>query len=143
MVRCTQPVNSMRHNGDWLAFVARVGLLLFGQSLVFAQDDEERLHPPLRSAVGQYCLTCHDADVKKANLDLESIVEDPAPLHTKEWEQVIRKLRARQMPPANRKQRPNEATYQAILSRLEASLDAAAVKDINPGRTETLRRLNR
>jgi hypothetical protein len=132
----------MRHNGDWLAFVAPVGLLLFGQSLVVAQDDEAPLPPPLRSAVGQYCLTCHDADVKKANLDLESLVDDPVALHPKEWEQVIRKLRARQMPPANRK-RPDEATYQAILSRLEASLDAAAAKDIHPGRTETLRRLNR
>ena len=143
MVRCAQPVSSMRHNGDWLACVARVGLLLFGQSQVFAQDDEAPLPPPLRSAVDQYCLICHDADVQKANLDLESIVDDPVALHPKEWEQVIRKLRARQMPPANRKQRPDEATYQAILSRLEASLDAAAVKDINPGRTDTLRRLNR
>src|SRR5262245_4946247 len=133
----------MRHNGNWLPFVARVGLLLFGQSLVFAQEDEAPLPPPLRSAVGQYCFACHDADAKKANLDLESIVDDPAALHPKEWEKVVRKLRARQMPPASRKQRPDEATYQAILGRIEASLDAAAVKDLNPGRTETLRRLNR
>ena len=133
----------MRRNGDWRAFVARVGLLLFGHSLVFARDDDAPLPAPLRSAVGQYCLNCHDAAVKKANLDLESILEDPVALHPREWEQVIRKLRARQMPPANRKQRPDEPTYQAILSRLEASLDAAAVKDINPGRTDTLRRLNR
>ena len=143
MVGCAQPVSGMRHNGTWLALAARVGLLIFGQSQVFAQDDETPLPPPLRSAVGQYCLTCHDADVRKANLDLESLVDDPVALHPKEWEQVIRKLRARQMPPASRKQRPDEATYQMMLSRLEVLLDAAAVKDINPGRTETLRRLNR
>src|SRR4030095_2473404 len=97
--------------------------------------------PPLRSAVGEDCLTCHDASVKKAHLDLESILEDPVALHLKEWEQVIRKLRARQMPPANRKQRPDEATYRAMLGRLESSLDAAAAKGIHSGRPDNFRRV--
>jgi hypothetical protein len=46
------------------------------------------------------------------------------------------------MPPAG-KERPDEKTYAAVLARLESSLDDAAARNPNPGRTETLRRLNR
>src|SRR5438128_696768 len=39
--------------------------------------------------------------------------------------------------------RPDEATYEITISSLEKSLDRAAAVNPNPGRTETLRRLNR
>jgi cytochrome c553 len=135
-------MKSMRRNGDRLTFVACVGLTLCGQSLVFAQDIGP-LPPEVKSAISHYCVSCHDADAKKSSLDLERLLDDEVALHPREWEQVVRKLRARQMPPANRKQRPDEATYEAMLLRLEVALDAAALADIHPGRTETLRRLNR
>ncbi len=62
--------------------------------------------------------------------------------HPEVWEKVVRKLRTRQMPPPDKK-RPDESTYKTVLSRLETSLDALANQHPNPGRTETLRRLNR
>src|SRR5438552_68583 len=46
------------------------------------------------------------------------------------------------MPPPNVPQ-PSEADRLAILKWLETSLDAAPAAKLNPGRTETLRRLNR
>jgi hypothetical protein len=46
------------------------------------------------------------------------------------------------MPPGTAT-RPDEKTYVAVLSRLESSLDRAAAKHPEPGRTETFRRLNR
>jgi len=56
---------------------------------------------------------------------------------------VARKLAARQMPPVG-KPRPDEKTYEAFVPALEAALDrAAAVRPPDPGRTPTLRRLNR
>src|SRR5215217_9614757 len=58
------------------------------------------------------------------------------------WEKVVRRLRTRQMPPAEKK-RPDEGTYEAVLPKLETSLDGAYQEHPNPGRTETLRRLNR
>jgi hypothetical protein len=143
MPTCAQPISSLRRNGDWPAFTACLGLFLHGQNLVLAEDGIGPLPPPVKAAISRYCVACHDADLKKADLDLERILDDEVTLHAREWERVIRRLRARQMPPASRTQRPDEPTYQAILTRLEAALDAAAVKDINPGRTETLRRLNR
>src|SRR5256886_5739557 len=54
----------------------------------------------------------------------------------------IRKLRARQMPPAGKK-RPDERAYDVTVTELASSLDRAAARHPNPGRTETLRRLNR
>src|SRR5215217_8427129 len=58
------------------------------------------------------------------------------------WEKVVRRLLTRQMPPAEKK-RPDEGTYEAVLSKLETSLDGAYQEHPSPGRTETLRRLNR
>src|SRR5262245_18461399 len=100
----------------------------------------ERGASPDPSFVGKHCSSCHDRDTKKGNLDLESIsAADPA-RHAEIWEKVVRRLRARQMPPAEKK-RPDESAYRAILVRLESSLDSAAAAQPNPGRTETLRRL--
>jgi hypothetical protein len=62
--------------------------------------------------------------------------------HSQVWEKVVRKLRSRQMPPPGMP-RPDEATYDAIVSSLESSLDRAAAAKPNPGRTDTFRRLNR
>ncbi len=89
----------------------------------------------------QYCLDCHSGEVKKGNLDLESVKPDDV-TQTEIWEKVVRRLRARQMPPAEKK-RPDEGTYEAVLSELESSLDKAWARKPNPGRTETFRRLNR
>src|SRR5262249_9838565 len=58
------------------------------------------------------------------------------------WEKVARKLSARQMPPPGRK-RPDERTYASFVGALEAELDRVAATRPNPGRTPTLRRLNR
>src|SRR5204863_6765890 len=58
------------------------------------------------------------------------------------WEKVVRKLRGRMMPPPGRP-RPDEATYDALLTNLEKALDRAAAANPNPGRTDTFRRLNR
>ena len=46
------------------------------------------------------------------------------------------------MPPIG-KERPDDATYDAVIASLETSLDRAAAAHPNPGRTATLRRLTR
>ncbi len=92
--------------------------------------------------VSDYCASCHDADAKKGDLNLESIIAEEVTQHPEAWEKVVRRLRARQMPPAEKK-RPDESAYQAALAPLEKTLDAAAAAHPQPGRTDTLRRLNR
>jgi hypothetical protein len=92
--------------------------------------------------VNQYCADCHDSDLKKGGLDLMSVNLDDVTQHPEVWEKVVRKLETRQMPPA-KKPRPDENSYQAIVTRLATSLDSASAKHPNPGRTETFRRLTR
>jgi hypothetical protein len=100
------------------------------------------LAAPVKSVVNQYCISCHDAEVKKGGLDLERISRDDVIAHAKEWEQVIRKLRARQMPPVG-KDRPTGEAYDKVVMELASALDRTAAKHPNPGRTETFRRLSR
>ena len=54
----------------------------------------------------------------------------------------MRKLTTRQMPPVG-KPRPDEKTYDTFIAALETELDRVASARPNPGRTPTLRRLNR
>jgi len=93
--------------------------------------------------VDQYCVTCHDEDEKKGDLALDSVALQDVSKHPDVWEKVVRKLRARQMPPIGKNDRPDDATYDAVIASLETSLDRAAAAHPNPGRTATLRRLTR
>jgi hypothetical protein len=97
---------------------------------------------PHVALVDEYCLTCHDKDHEKGGLVLETVTANDVAQHPDIWEKVVRKLRARQMPPVG-KDRPDEATYDAVIASLVASLDRAAAAHPNPGRTATIRRLTR
>jgi hypothetical protein len=96
----------------------------------------------VRALVGKFCLDCHDAEVSKGKLNLDALLPEDFAAHSDTWEKVVRRLRARQMPPAG-KARPDESEYVAVLTSLETTLDRAAVANPRPGRTETVRRLNR
>jgi hypothetical protein len=92
--------------------------------------------------VDEYCIACHDEDKKKGDLALDTIAGQDIAKHADIWEKVVRKLRARQMPPVG-KERPDDATYEAAIASLVTSLDRAAAAAPNPGRTATIRRLTR
>src|SRR4051812_34398755 len=91
------------------------------------------------ATINQYCVGCHSEKVKTGGLALDPahIADRPA-----DWEKAVRKLRARYMPPAGLP-RPDERTYDALVTSLETTLDRAAAAKPNPGRTDTFRRLNR
>ena len=95
-----------------------------------------------RQLLDRYCVTCHSDRLETAGLSLEQI--DVANVHegAEVWEKVVRKLRTGMMPPAPRPQ-PPAGDRAALVSWLEALLDRAGAGNPNPGRTETLRRLNR
>jgi hypothetical protein len=103
-------------------------------------------NPPGRAAVREFvtrhCVDCHNADLKRGGLDLDGIKAEGVGAHPKVWEKVARKLSVRQMPPAG-KPRPDEKTYESFVAALEADLDRVAAARPDPGRTPTLRRLNR
>jgi mono/diheme cytochrome c family protein len=95
-----------------------------------------------RRLLDQYCVTCHNERLKTAGLTLDQIDISRPRGEPEVWEKVVRKLRRGIMPPANMPQ-PPEADRHALLTWLETELDAASAARPNPGRTETLRRLNR
>jgi cytochrome c553 len=97
---------------------------------------------PHRALVTTYCLSCHNAKTKSGSLDLSTINAQPLDEHWDEWERVVRKLRARQMPPQGARQ-PDSAAHAAALTSLESALDTLSANTPNPGRTDTFRRLNR
>jgi hypothetical protein len=87
-------------------------------------------------------VTCHNARLKTADLTLEHLDVDHPAASAEVWEKVVRKVHTGTMPPSNMPQ-PSGDERRALLTWLETSLDTAAAAKPNPGRTETLRRLNR
>jgi mono/diheme cytochrome c family protein len=92
-----------------------------------------------RALVDQYCVGCHNARLKTANLLLDQL--DLAHLgdHAEIGEKVVRKLRAGMMPPTGMK-RPDPATLGSLISWMENELDRSAVTHLPP---PGLHRLNR
>jgi mono/diheme cytochrome c family protein len=95
-----------------------------------------------RRLVDRYCVTCHNERLKIADLRLDRAdIENPG-TEAEVWEKVVRKVHTGTMPPSNMPQlSPDDR--RTLLTWLETSLDAASAARPNPGRTDTLRRLNR
>jgi len=113
----------------WMTYLAMLAAVLAaGQSSSVPRAASK---PPAISAAAQralldqYCVTCHNQKAKIGGLALDTVDLARAGDHAETLEKVIRKLRAGLMPPAGAK-RPEPATYQALASSLESSVDQAA-----------------
>ncbi len=95
-----------------------------------------------QALLDRYCITCHNARLRTADLALDEADLADVSVHAEVWEEVLRKLHGRVMPPVGRP-RPGEAEYERLTSYLEAELDGAWNEAPNPGRTQTFHRLNR
>jgi mono/diheme cytochrome c family protein len=97
-----------------------------------------------RAVLDQYCVTCHNDRMKAnfGNLSLQGIELEDVTASAERLEKVVKKMRAGTMPPVGNR-RPDTATYGSLRRWLEATLDEAALKHPNPGRTQSLHRLNR
>ena len=95
-----------------------------------------------RDLLDKYCAGCHSEKAKQGNFVITTLDAGAVGPDAERWELVVRKLRARAMPPPGRP-RPDEAGYDALVAHLETSLDRAAAASPDPGRTDTFRRLNR
>src|SRR5882724_2765781 len=104
----------LRHSVPGL-FLALSGLLA---APVLAQTAS-----PQKALINQYCLGCHNDKAKVAGLDLTASNVDNVATDPDLWEKVLRKVRARYMPPAGLP-RPDETKYKALVAHLETSLDS-------------------
>jgi len=92
--------------------------------------------------VEKSCLSCHNDKTKTAALSLQNLSLADVPAHAEVWEKVLRKVRSGEMPPPTVRTRPNPEAAAAFAAFLEATLDASAVANPNPGRAP-VHRLNR
>ena len=132
-----------RHIAVWIALGMLLGLALWsGPQAASAQPATARqsagAHDPV---LNQYCVTCHNERLKTGGLMLDKADRANVAADAEIWEKVVRKLRAGTMPPQGAP-RPDRATYDALISWLESTLDRAAAANPNPGRP-LLHRVNR
>ncbi len=97
--------------------------------------------PAHRDLLNEYCITCHNARTRTADLALDELDLTQVPGDGAIWEEVIRKLRGGMMPPPNSR-RPADSSLQELAAWLEETLDEAARANPEPGRA-ALHRLNR
>ncbi len=92
--------------------------------------------------VGEFCRDCHDPTSESGGVVLDAAAFDDVGAHAELLERVVRKLRARTMPPPENP-RPSEASYQRATAYLETALDESAAAAPNPGVLPQLHRLTR
>ena len=150
--RCGETRHSSRHARATAVgahvVVASVWLLSAGWAVIGAAAAQDAPAPAAsavaanhRAVLDKYCVTCHNPRTKASDLALDTVDVARPSSNAQVWEDVIRKLRARSMPPQGMP-RPDEASYIALTTWLESELDRAGAAAPNPGRP-LIRRLNR
>ncbi len=91
--------------------------------------------------IKKYCAGCHNERRPASDLSLAAFDIGDAAAHAETAEKIIVKLQTGMMPPPG-SPRPDEATYAALVTALETTLDTAAAARPNPGR-RPFQRLNR
>lgn len=95
----------------------------------------------VRPLLETYCVSCHNPEKKKADLDLSVITtEEQAQKATKLWRGVINQIHNHDMPPENAKKQPTAEEREKIIAGLKGLKRYDGPAD--PGRV-TIRRLNR
>ncbi|PYR33996.1 MAG: hypothetical protein DMF90_18900 [Acidobacteria bacterium] len=94
-----------------------------------------------RALLDQYCVTCHNEQLKTAGVMFDKVDIDRVDAHRELFEKVARKLRKGQMPPQGRPQ-PDQAAVTAFVTALEAELDRVGNTARDPGRVVS-HRMNR
>ncbi len=92
--------------------------------------------------LSHHCADCHGSDDAAGGLDVTRLTLADLDREGQMLEDVLRKLRTRQMPPVD-VVRPSEDEYNHAIDGLTIRLGEYAEANPNPGRPDSLRRLNR
>lgn len=86
-----------------------------------------------------YCTDCHNDIDRAGELTLERLAPADIPQHAAQFEQVVRKLRGRLMPPPGRPQ-PEQTELDALVAWIEATIDEQAKPGIGYVQAQRLTR---
>jgi hypothetical protein len=90
------------------------------------------------------CAQCHNDRVATSGFSVAGLTSSKSIIeHREQWEKILRRVEAGEMPPAKVVQKPSDAAIRAFTNAIHAELDRAdATVKPDPGRV-TARRLNR
>jgi hypothetical protein len=89
----------------------------------------------------QYCEKCHNSTDWAGGIAFDTMTPEGLGEDAKVWEEAVRKLRGRLMPPPGKAQ-PDQAAVDSLVSWLETRLDDTSAQHPDPG-SVSLHRLNR
>jgi hypothetical protein len=115
--------------------------LLIGSGIAGCDGRGGSGEPAAWATIDRYCIDCHDSVERTAGLAFDAMSPESIDAHPEVFERALRKLRGRMMPPAGGPA-PSRDEYDALVSFLEARLDAAAEGRPSIGYVG-LKRLNR
>src|SRR5690348_12868979 len=72
-----------------------------------------------RAFIDRYCAGCHNDRAKIGGLSLQKLNPEDPGAAPEVWENVVRKLRVRYMPPAG-VPKPDDRAYNTVVARLES-----------------------
>jgi mono/diheme cytochrome c family protein len=121
----------------------RSAQLLVLSALVLAVSDGSAALPEARAFIDKHCAECHDAETKKAGLDLTALKYSPEEKANFEtWVKIHDRVEAGEMPP-KKKARPDSASLSAFLKNVAANLTDSEKAIIARDGRAMQRRLNR
>ncbi|MBC7965624.1 MAG: DUF1587 domain-containing protein, partial [Fuerstia sp.] len=125
--------------GLLIASAAQLPIVCGDDDLHETESVTESIVPFLKS----YCLDCHNTEQAEAKLDLSGfkIASDLAAGH-QTWNEVIHRLEAGEMPPADHSSRPSAEQSTAFVAQLRAILRAEATRNAGDPGTVPIRRLS-
>ena len=130
----------------WAADSAPTGATVAPKPVTVAPPDNGSAQPsphdpPEWGFFEQYCGKCHNSTDWAGQVAFDTMTPDSIGEDAKIWEEAVRKLRGRLMPPPDKPQ-PQQAQVDKTISFLESHLDAAGTQHPDPGHV-ALHRLNR
>jgi hypothetical protein len=132
------------HDLNRRAFQALVVLIaLWCSPIVAAEPDgAARFRKEIEPILTQFCITCHNSELKKGSVTFDEFESDASVLENRDlWWKALKMLRAGMMPPKN-KPRPSAEQIALIENWIKGSAFGIDPKNPDPGRV-TVRRLNR
>jgi hypothetical protein len=108
----------MKRSHQWLVAASVAGAVL----AVLAWRAEHAREQDRWAMLDAYCVDCHNALDRTADLSFEDLSAESVPQHAEIFERVITKLRGRLMPPPGGPQ-PEQEDVDALVAWLERSID--------------------